>query len=107
MDGHGPDHAGHLVFPHLNPFADHNARIDPADGAEAQQAVIGIAHNDEAHFIHVRGNHLGRRVRIGTLFEADEVAAPIDLHLIAQGTGGLHQAFAHRAFVARQAVQLA
>ncbi len=106
VDGHSANHAGQLVLPNHHPLGYDDPGVDAAYRAEAQQPLLGVARDDKAHLVHVCGHHHGGRVGVGALFQANHVARAVNLYLVGQGLGCLHDGPAYSLLVARGSVQV-
>src|SRR5699024_10111853 len=97
------DHAGHI--PEAHHTADHDARIDPADKAEFEHAVLGDLFDNHTDLIHVHAYHDRALKRSFAFAEYHHIADGIGPDLVRKGLCLFEYKFTHRVLTARGAGQ--
>ena len=105
MDGLDADDARNITEAHRT--ADDNARINAADKAEFQHAVLGDLFDDHADLVHVCA-HGDRTVeRLSALAEDHHVAEGVGPDLVREGLDPFEHERTHRVLTAGRAGQCA
>ena len=78
VDGCGADDAGELLIPHQHPLGDDDPGIHAAQGTNLQEAVLRSRGHDEAHLVHVGGEHHPPAVLTLAFPHDHHIAHPVD-----------------------------
>ena len=78
VDGRCADDAGELLIPHQHPLGDDDPGIHAAQGTDLEEAFLRGGGHDEAHLVHVGGEHHPPAVRALAFPHNHHIAHPVD-----------------------------